>query len=85
MHYAVVATFLSALWATTPAPAPSPVPMSTDLNCDGFGYVCGQTLPLCGCGCVSAASSGSCMKDAKAAGLVAECVDSSGARGYCAQ
>lgn len=79
-----LSTLICALLTTPPAPAVGPRPVSTAINCDGFGYVCGQTLPFCGCGCVPAASSDSCMKDAKDGGQVAACVDAEGSRGYCA-
>ena len=81
MTYAALSMLLGSL-LTTPASI-APRPAATAVNCDGFGYVCGQTLPLCGCGCLPAADA--CMKDAKDGGLVASCVDASGARGYCAQ
>lgn len=84
MQYAMLSTLLCSL-LTTPAPTAVPRPAATAVNCDGFGYVCGQTLPLCGCGCVPAASADTCMKSAKDGGQVASCVDASGARGYCAQ
>ena len=84
MQYAALSMLLGSL-LTAPAPLVAPRPATTGVNCDGFGYVCGQTLPLCGCGCVPAAGVDACMKDAKDGGLVASCVDASGARGYCAQ
>ncbi|HZF08858.1 MAG TPA: hypothetical protein VFE33_08725 [Thermoanaerobaculia bacterium] len=79
-----LSTLVCALLTTAPAPPVASLPASTEINCDGFGYVCGQTLPLCGCGCVPAASTDACMKNAKDAGQVASCVDGGGARGYCA-
>jgi hypothetical protein len=79
----VLSTLVCAVLTTAPAPPAGAVPASTEINCDGFGYVCGQTLPLCGCGCLPVGSD-ACMKDAKDGGLVASCVDASGARGYCA-
>lgn len=83
MQYAMLSTLLCSLLAT-PAPPAAPRPAATGVNCDGFGYVCGQTLPLCGCGCLPMGSD-TCMKDAKDSGQVASCVDASGTRGYCAQ
>jgi len=79
----VLGTVVCTLLTVTPGPAPVATSTPTAANCDGFGYVCGQTLPLCGCGCV--AIQDSCMKDAKSTGLVAECVTTDGGRGYCAQ
>jgi hypothetical protein len=83
MVSAVLSTLVCTLLTAAPAPAPGPHLLSIETNCDGFGYVCGQTLPLCGCGCVLL--SDSCMKQAKDDGLVAQCDDPDGRTGYCAK
>jgi hypothetical protein len=81
---AVLGLLVCTLWTSPPAPAPVPLPAATEVNCDGFGYVCGQTLPLCGCGC-PAVPADSCMKQAKDDGLVADCAAPDGSKGYCAR
>jgi hypothetical protein len=84
MHYAVLSLLVCTLSIPAPFPAPAPLSAATALNCDGFGYVCGQSLPLCGCGC-PAVPADSCMKQAKDDGLVVACAAPDGTKGYCAR